>query len=63
LEALSDRELEVARELIDGRRYKEIGERLYISAKTVEHHVAHIKTKLGAASRSEMISVLRQALG
>jgi DNA-binding CsgD family transcriptional regulator len=63
LEALSDRELEVARELIDGRRYKEIGERLYISAKTVEHHVAHIKTKLGASSRSEMISALRQALG
>ena len=63
LEALSDRELEVARELIDGRRYKEIGERLFISAKTVEHHVAHIKTKLGATSRSDMISVLRQALG
>ena len=63
LEALSDRELEVARELIDGRRYKEIGERLFISAKTVEHHVAHIKTKLGATSRSEMISALRQALG
>lgn len=63
LEALSDRELEVARELIDGRRYKEIGERLFISAKTVEHHVAHIKTKLGATSRSDMITALRQALG
>ena len=60
LAALSDREREVARELMDGRRYKEIGERLFISAKTVEHHVAHIKTKLGAASRAEMISALRQ---
>jgi DNA-binding CsgD family transcriptional regulator len=63
LEALSDREVEVARELIDGRRYKEIGERLFISAKTVEHHIAHIKTKLGATNRSDMITTLRQALG
>ncbi len=61
--ALSDREMEVARELVDGFTYKEIGARLFISPKTVEHHVAHIRTKLGAGSRAEMLSALRASLG
>ncbi|WP_230304585.1 MULTISPECIES: response regulator transcription factor [unclassified Rhodococcus (in: high G+C Gram-positive bacteria)] len=42
--------------------YREVGSRLYISAKTVEHHVARIRRRLGAGSRSELISMLR-ALG
>lgn len=60
--ALSEREVEVANELIAGHTYKEIGSRLFISAKTVEHHIAHIKTKLGATSRAEMLAALRSAL-
>lgn len=61
--ALSDRELEIAREVVDGFTYKEIGARLFISPKTVEHHVAHIRTKLGAGSRAEMLAALRDGLG
>jgi DNA-binding CsgD family transcriptional regulator len=58
---LTEREAEVAGALVLGLTYKEIGSRLYISAKTVEHHVARIRRRLGAGSRSEMLSMLRAA--
>lgn len=59
---LSDREVEVARLVLDGRTHKEIGAQLYLSPKTVEHHVARIRTKLGATSRAELIAALRRLL-
>jgi DNA-binding CsgD family transcriptional regulator len=59
---LSDRELEVAELLLLGMPYKDIGSQLFISAKTVEHHVARIRRRLGAESRSEMLSMLRAML-
>ena len=42
--------------------YRDIGAQLFISAKTVEHHVARIRRRLGAESRSEMLSMLRAML-
>ena len=45
--------------LVLGVTYREAGARLYISAKTVEHHVARIRRRLGAGSRSELLSMLR----
>ena len=57
--SLSDREREVARLLLLGLPYREIGSQLFISAKTVEHHVARIRRRIGAQSRSEMLSLLR----
>jgi DNA-binding CsgD family transcriptional regulator len=59
---LSDREREVAALLITGLTYKEIGERLFISAKTVEHHVARMRQRFGSGSRGELFSQLRSAL-
>jgi DNA-binding CsgD family transcriptional regulator len=59
---LSDREVEVARLVLAGRTHKEIGGQLYLSPKTVEHHVARIRTKLGAGSRAELLAALRRAL-
>ena len=56
---LSDREREVAELLLLGMPYRDIGAQLFISAKTVEHHVARIRRRLGAESRSEMLSMLR----
>jgi len=56
---LSDREYEVAELILLGLTYREIGARLYISAKTVEHHVARIRRRIGAGSRSELLSMLR----
>ncbi len=59
---LSDREREVAELLLLGMPYRDIGAQLFISAKTVEHHVARIRRRLGAESRSEMLSMLRAML-
>jgi len=59
---LSDREREVAELLLLGMPYRDIGSQLFISAKTVEHHVARIRRRLGAESRSEMLSMLRSML-
>lgn len=59
---LSEREREVAELLLLGMPYRDIGSQLFISAKTVEHHVARIRRRLGAESRSEMLSMLRALL-
>lgn len=56
---ITEREWEVAQMVIDGLTYREIGERLFISPKTVEHHVARIRRRLGAGNRQEMLSILR----
>ena len=57
--ALSEREREVAELLLLGMPYRDIGSQLFISAKTVEHHVARIRRRLGAESRPAMLSMLR----
>jgi DNA-binding CsgD family transcriptional regulator len=59
---LSEREVEVAERVLDGLTYKEIGNELYISPKTVEHHVARIRTRLGASTRAEFLAALKQVL-
>ncbi len=60
---LSDQERKVARLVVDGLTHKEIGAQLYISPKTVEHHVARMRQKLAAGSRAEMLAALRRDLG
>ncbi|GAA5129806.1 helix-turn-helix transcriptional regulator [Haloechinothrix salitolerans] len=59
---LSEREVQVARLVVDGLTYKEVGARLFISAKTVEHHIARIRQRLGADSRAELLTQLRALL-
>jgi DNA-binding CsgD family transcriptional regulator/tetratricopeptide (TPR) repeat protein len=56
---LSGREVQVARLLLRNQTYREIGERLFISPKTVEHHVARMKQRIGASRRSELFAQLR----
>jgi DNA-binding CsgD family transcriptional regulator len=56
---LTERECEVAQLVAGGMSYRDIGEKLFISPKTVEHHVARIRRRLGVDSRSEMLEVLR----
>ena len=60
---LSEREADVARLVAEGRTYKAIGAQLFISAKTVEHHVARIRQRLGAASRAELLTMIRELAG
>ncbi len=52
---LSTREREVLREVALGSTYKEIGEALFISEKTVENHVRSILDKLRLRRRGELI--------
>jgi DNA-binding CsgD family transcriptional regulator len=52
---LSKREQEVLQLLALGYTNKQVGQRLYISARTVESHRAHIHTKLGSGSRPELV--------
>ncbi|MET0866211.1 MAG: helix-turn-helix transcriptional regulator, partial [Nakamurella sp.] len=56
---LSGREVQVAKLLLRNQTYREIGERLFISPKTVEHHVARMKQRIGASRRSELFAELR----
>ena len=60
---LSEREAEVALLVVEGRTHKEVGAQLFISPKTVEHHVAKIRQKVGASSRAELLSIIREAVG
>jgi DNA-binding NarL/FixJ family response regulator len=59
---LSERELAVAKLVLAGSTHREIGAQLYIAPKTVEHHVARIRAKLGAGSRAELLATLREIL-
>jgi len=61
--SLSERELQVAELVVSGLTYRDVGDRLFISAKTVEHHVARMRQRLGATSRSELLSQLRTLVG
>lgn len=54
---LSPRERDVLDLVRQGLTNAEIGERLYISAKTAEHHVSRVLAKLGVRSRAEAAAV------
>jgi DNA-binding CsgD family transcriptional regulator len=59
---LSAREREVARLVLEGKTYAEIGNAIFISPRTAEHHIARIRRRLGATTRSELLARLRAAL-
>ncbi|HEY9229394.1 MAG TPA: helix-turn-helix transcriptional regulator, partial [Gemmatimonadaceae bacterium] len=54
-ETLSDREREVFRLMAQGYSSSQIGERLFISAKTVDTYRRRINEKMGFAERSDYI--------
>jgi DNA-binding NarL/FixJ family response regulator len=58
--ALSSRELEVLRLLFGGKRNREIASALDITEGTVKLHVSSILGKLGAADRTEAVTVALQ---
>jgi DNA-binding CsgD family transcriptional regulator len=59
---LSAREREVARLVLEGKTYAEIGDAIFISPRTAEHHIARIRRRLGASGRSDLMARLRIAL-
>jgi RNA polymerase sigma factor (sigma-70 family) len=54
LDQLTPREREVLRLIARGYTYKEIARELYISAKTVEHHVSSVLRKLQLSTRHQL---------
>ena len=54
MSALSEREREVADLVALGASNPEIAARLFLSRKTVEHHVSNALAKLGLHSRAEL---------
>jgi DNA-binding CsgD family transcriptional regulator len=59
---LTNRQLEVARLLAEGLTNAELAQRLYISAKTADHHVSAVLSKLGVSSRRD-VARLTDVLG
>jgi two-component system, NarL family, response regulator len=54
---LSERELEILKQMARGKSNKEIGQALYISEYTVKNHVRSILKKLNAIGRTEAIAI------
>jgi DNA-binding NarL/FixJ family response regulator len=57
---LSDREVDILKELATGKSYKAIGEKLFISPFTVRKHVSNIYNKLHVDSRTQALSVAQK---
>jgi DNA-binding NarL/FixJ family response regulator len=53
VEGLTARQLEVLELLGEGLTNAEIADRLFLSTRTVDHHVSAILTRLGARNRSQ----------
>lgn len=61
VDALTQRELEIARRIVDRQTNRQIAEELFLSPKTVETHIRNIFAKLGADSRVEVARMVERA--
>ena len=61
VESLTERELQVARLVVDRRTNAEIAAELYLSTKTVETHLRNLFHKLGVSSRVEVARAIERA--
>jgi DNA-binding NarL/FixJ family response regulator len=56
-ESLTTREIEVLRQIAEGNRNRDIGEKLFITEETVKVHIKHIMEKLGASDRTQAVAI------
>jgi len=61
IELLTERELEVARLIVDRKTNSQIAAELFLSPKTVETHIRHLFQKLEVSSRVEVARVVERA--
>jgi DNA-binding NarL/FixJ family response regulator len=61
VETLTERELEVARLVVDRKTNAQIAAELFLSPKTVETHIRHLFQKLEVSSRVEVARVVERA--
>ena len=61
--SLTNRQREVLELIVAGASNHEIAERLFVSKKTVEHHVSAVYTKLGVSDRPSAMVTGRELLG
>jgi DNA-binding NarL/FixJ family response regulator len=61
LDSLTERELEVARLIVERKTNTEIAAELFLSPKTVETHIRHLFEKLGVSSRVEVARTVERA--
>lgn len=54
---LTEREVEVLRQVAEGNRNRKIAEKLFISEETVKVHIKHIMEKLGASDRTQAVAI------
>jgi DNA-binding NarL/FixJ family response regulator len=57
---LTSREIEIVALIRQGFKYKEIGEKLFISERTVTKHLQNVYEKAGVSNRVELIHRLEQ---
>ena len=56
-DSLTEREVEVLRQVADGNRNRDIAKNLFISEETVKVHIKHIMEKLGATDRTQAVAI------
>jgi DNA-binding NarL/FixJ family response regulator len=56
-EPLTDREVEILRQLAGGNRNRDIAEKLFIAEETVKAHIKHIMAKLSASDRTQAVAI------
>src|SRR5215467_3037435 len=56
-EALTEREVEVLKEVAGGNRNREIADKLFITEETVKVHIKHLMEKLGASDRTQAVAI------
>lgn len=59
---LTPHELRIALRVAEGRTNPEVAAELFVSRKTVEHHLSQVYRKLGVRSRTELARVMAPAL-
>lgn len=61
MDDLTPQELQIARLAASGLTNREIGERLFLSHRTVGFHLYHIFPKLGISTRAQLHAALAEA--